>query len=61
MVRKVEEEFASRSEAVREDRLETGYSLLANEVADWWRSARVLQEAILAIIRGASEEEQDDD
>jgi len=59
MVRKVEEKFASRPEAVRKDRLETGYSLLANEVADWWRSARVLQEAILAIIRGASEEEQD--
>jgi len=58
-VRKVEEEFASRPEAVGEDRLETGYTLLANEVADWWRSARVLQEAILAIIRGASEEEQD--
>ena len=59
MVRKVEEEFVSGSEAVREDRLETGYSLLANEVADWWRSARVLQQAILAIIRGTSEEEQD--
>jgi len=59
MVRKVEEEFVSRPEAVREDRLETGYSLLANEVADWWRSARVLQQAILAIIRGTSEEEQD--
>ena len=58
-MRKVEEEFVSGSEAVREDRLETGYSLLANEVADWWRSARVLQQAILAIIRGTSEEEQD--
>jgi len=59
MARKVEEKFGRGPEDVRGDRLKTGYTLLANEVADWWRSSRVLQQAILAIIRDSSEEERD--
>jgi len=59
MNRRVEETFAQRPEGVRVERLERGYTLLASEVAEWWRCSQVLEQAILAIIRDSSEEEKD--
>jgi len=59
MIRKIEEKFSQEREGVGKEGLGRGYTLLASEVAEWWRCSQVLEQAILAIIRDSSEEEKD--
>lgn len=60
MIRKIEEKFSQEREGVGKEGLGRGYTLLASEVAEWWRGSQMLQQALWEVIRELSEEGNND-